>query len=489
MADAAAITPRIETGPLSPLNALNPYIQGIYEPVAAETTALDLEVVGELPKDLHGCFYRNGPNPAQAPQGLHHWFDGDGMLHAVHFENGKAEYRNRYIRTADFVADLEGGCGAGGVLYPSTRAVPGSTRGDKFYKDTANTDVIVHNGSVMALWYVSGHPVRVDARTLETIGTETFGGKLPRHVSAHSKVDPRTGELVFFDYSLYEPWMTFGTVSAANELTHFERVELPGPRLPHDMGLTENYVILHDLPVLFTEQGLRQSQWRIHFADQPARFGIVPRNGRGDEIRWFETYSCYIYHVVNCWEDGDEVVMVACMMTPNGYPQNPAYGPYAPMVNVLALHAVPIEWRMNMRTGAVKKRQLDDRIAEFPVINLDYAARRTKWSYHVAMSKTELQRFCGIYKYDLETGAAQTYLFEPQMFGSEPAFAPRVGAKDEDDGYVITFATDEHTGRSEAQVLDAKAFEDGPVARVLLPVRVPAGFHGTWARGDQMARR
>ena len=486
MADDAAAARRIETGPLSPLNTLNPDLQGAYEPVSRETTAIDLPVIGEIPKDLHGAFYRNGPNPAQAPQGMHHWFDGDGMVHAVWFENGKAEYRNRFVRSADHVADLNGGCGAGGVMEPSTRADPSSTRGDKVYKDTANTDLVLHNGSLMALWYISGHPVRIDARTLETIGTETFGGALSRHVSAHSKVDPKTGEFVFFDYSLYEPWMTFGVVSPTNELTHFARIDLPGPRLPHDMGLTENYVVLHDLPVVFTDGGLKRSTWNIHFADQPARFGVVPRNGSGDQVRWFETDSCYIYHVVNAWEDGDEVVMTACMMTPNGFPPNPEYGPYAAMVNVLALHAVPVEWRMNMKTGQVKKRQLDDRIGEFPVVNLDYASRPTKWSYHVAMAPTELQSFKGLIKYDLETGAARTWDYQPSQFGSEPAFAPRVGAKTEDDGYVIAFVTDAGTGKSEVQVIDAQNMEAGPVARVILPVRVPAGFHGTWARGDQL---
>lgn len=487
MADDASIARHIETGNLSDLNLLNPYVQGAYEPVARETTADDLPVIGEIPRDLYGAFYRNGPNPAVAPQGLHHWFDGDGMLHAIWFENGKARYRNRFIKSPDHVADLHGGCGAGGVLYPSTRADSTSKRGDRVYKDTANTDVVLHNGSLMGLWYISGQPVRVDARTLETIGVENFGGALPRYVSAHSKVDPVTGEFVFFDYSLYEPWMTFGTVSADNRLTHFQKVELPGPRLPHDMGLTENYVILHDLPVVFSEGGLKRSMWQIHFADQPARFGVVPRTGRGDQIRWFETDSCYIYHVVNAWEDGDEVVMTACMMVPNGYPPNPAYGPYAPMVNVLALNAVPVEWRMNMKTAQVKKRQLDDRIGEFPAINQDYASRKTRWSYHVAMSKTELQRFAGLYKYDLVTGEAKTHLYEPSMFGSEPAFAPRIGARSEDDGYVIAFVTDENTGKSEVQVIDAQNFEAGPVARVVLPARVPAGFHGTWARGDQIA--
>lgn len=487
MADDATLASRIDNAALIGANEMNPYLQGLYAPVSAETTALKLDVIGEIPRDLHGAFVRNGPNPAHAPEGLHHWFDGDGMVHAVYFENGKAEYRNRWVRTADYRAEAAGRTiTAGGVMLPSARARPGSGRGDLVYKDTANTDLVFHNGSLMALWYISGKPVRVDARTLETIGDESFGGALPRHVSAHGKVDPKTGEFCFFDYSLYEPWMTFGVVDAQNNLTNFQKVDLPGPRLPHDMGLTENYIILHDLPVVFTEGGLRNSQWQIKVADQPARFGVVPKNGRGDQVRWFETETCYIYHVVNSWEDGDEVVMTACMMTPNGYPPNPAYGPYAAMVNVLALNAVPVEWRMNMVTGEVKKRVLDDRIGEFPVVNLDYTGRKTRWSYHVSMAPQELQRFDGLLKYDLNSGAAQTYRFAEGLGGSEPAFAPRVGATEEDDGYVIVFTTDEKTGASEVQVLNAQDFEAGPVARIPLPARVPAGFHGTWAPGDQI---
>ena len=149
---------RIETGDLTGVNLLNPYIQGLYEPVAKEVTALDLKVIGEIPKDLHGAYYRNGPNPVHAPKALHHWFDGDGMLHAIHFENGKASYRNRYIRSDDFNAEIAGTIDAGGVLLPAKRA-----RENKVYKDTANTDVIIHNGQLMALWYISGTPVRVDA--------------------------------------------------------------------------------------------------------------------------------------------------------------------------------------------------------------------------------------------------------------------------------------------------------------------------------------
>jgi carotenoid cleavage dioxygenase-like enzyme len=460
---------------------VNPYLNGIYAPTEKETVVLDCKVVGEIPRDLYGAYCRNGPNPAHTPTDLHHWFDGDGMIHSVYFENGKAEYRNQYIRTDDLKAELAGTLDAGGVLLPANR------KRDLVYKDTANTDLVFHNGSLMALWYISGKPVRVDARTLQTIGNESFGGKLPRHVSAHGKVDMVTGDFAFFDYALYEPWMTYGIVDKNNVLKNFQRVDLAGPRLPHDMGLTENYVILHDLPVVFSEAGLRKNLWRIEQQDRPARFGVAPRSGSGADIKWFEAEPCYIYHVANAWEDGDEVVMHACKMIPNNHRPNPSYGPYAPMAVVLALHAVPVEWRMNMKTGKIRSRQLDDRLGEFPVINNELTGRRTRYSYNVAIPDAETLKFDGIYKYDLTTGDCQTHKFAPGVFGSEPAFAQRVGGTAEDDGYVVAFTINENTGASEVEILNAKDIAAGPIGRVVLPCRVPMGFHATWAPGEKIA--
>lgn len=463
------------------LNSLNPYLNGLYAPVREEVSATALSVIGEIPITLRGAYFRNGANPMTPPTGMHHWFDGDGMMHGVWFENGRARYANRYVRTADFEAEIEGADAMPGIFFPS-RNVEGRKT---VYKDTANTDVVVHNGRLLALWYISGQPVAIDLQTLETIGAEDFGGKLPRNVSAHSKVDPNTGEFVFFDYALYEPKMSFGTVSAGNNLIHFQEVDLPGPRLPHDMGLTENYVILHDLPVVFTDSAIRNRLWQIHVADQPTRFGVVPRrsNAAGaGAVKWFEFPSCYIYHVINCWEEGDDVVMAACKMVPNGLESDPAsYGAYAPMVTVLALRAQPFLWRMNMKTGRGTETQIDDALSEFPVVNLDYSTRKTRYSYHVVMDDHALQRFSALRKYDLSSGRYEQHDFGAGVFGSEPAFAPSSGR--EDDGWVVTITTDTE-GNSEARVIDPADFSGPPVARVKLPQRVPAGFHGTWAKAS-----
>jgi carotenoid cleavage dioxygenase len=461
----------------------NPYLDGLFAPVREEVAATHLPVTGELPRDLHGLYARNGPNPDAPPQGMHHWFDGDGMVHGIWFENGCARYANRFVMGEHLRAARAGLETPPGIFEPAC----GGGRDNRVYRDTANTDLVFHDGKILALWYISGVPVAIDPDTLSTIRDETFSAALPRGVSAHSKTDPRTGEFVFFDYALYEPWMSYGVISPDGRLLRHRTVELPGPRLPHDMGLTETYVVLHDLPVVFSREAIRQRRWSVHFANQPTRFGVARRDGAGP-VRWFEVEPCYVYHVVNCWEDGEEVVMTACRMVDNGMPPDPRrFGPYAPMVSVLALHAHLTEWRFDLRTGAVRERRLDDRIAEFPVVDPRGVGVATRWAYLVSMAPGPLQRFEGLLKYDLTTGAAERHGFAPGWYGSEPAFAPRIGARGEDDGYVITFVTEEASGRSEALVIDARNFTAPPLARVRLPQRVPAGFHGVWVPGEALS--
>ncbi|MEL7488674.1 MAG: carotenoid oxygenase family protein, partial [Pseudomonadota bacterium] len=267
------------------LNDRNPYLHGLYAPVREQATAAGLPVIGALPRDLNGAYFRNGPNPMTPPAGMHHWFDGDGMIHGVWFEDGDARYANRYVATADFEAERDGAERMGGIFEPA-RALEGRTT---VYKDTANTDLVVHNGRLLALWYISGRPVAVDLETLETIGVDDFGGGYQGNVSAHSKVDPKTGEFVFFDYALYEPKMRLGTVSANGTLTRLQEIDLPGPRLPHDMGLTENYAILHDLPVVFTEQAIKN-----HLGSPPLR-GTTP-----NRVGWSATWICHKRFLIAC---------------------------------------------------------------------------------------------------------------------------------------------------------------------------------------------
>ena len=92
----------------------NPFLQGNFGPIAREDDYTDLRVVGEIPRELNGTYYRNGPNPAFEPQGRYHWFDGDGMIHAVTLRDGTASYRNRWVRSQGLEEEQQ----AGRALYP-----------------------------------------------------------------------------------------------------------------------------------------------------------------------------------------------------------------------------------------------------------------------------------------------------------------------------------------------------------------------------------
>ncbi len=458
----------------------NPYLHGVYAPLSTETAVISLDVIGEIPRDLNGTYLRNGPNPAHAPINRYHWFDGDGMVHAVHFDDGKASYRSRWVRTTGFAREATDGHAVWpGMMGPFDFSLPGGP-----VKDTANTDLLAVGGRVLALWYNAGTPYWLDVETLETLGPETFQGQVKHSISAHAKYDERTGELLFFTYGDEPPYMTVGVASPDGRLKRRMEVDLPGPRLPHDMGFTENYAVVHDLPFFHDLDILRQHKKRVirFHRDIPSRFGLVRRDGSG-ETRWFEAEPCYIYHVINCWEEGDEIVMDACRCDDPLPKPNPDEGALASMLAYLRLQATLHRWRFNLKTGETREELLDDLSAEFPAINNRIGGRQSRYCYSQIIPQAPTLSFTGLIKYDTATGRSWRYDYGDGVFGSEVAFAPRDGASDEDDGYAITYVTDTSDWTSQCLVFDAHNIEAGPLCRVQLPGRIPAGFHATWALG------
>ena len=463
----------------------NPYLAGLYAPQREERTDDVLEVIGELPPDLDGVYLRNGPNPRLDPVGRYHWFDGDGMLHAVRFRDGRASYRNRWVRTRGFAAE-EGSATArfNGVMENPAANPPLGLRLP--LKDSANTDLVYFRDRVLALWYLAGEPYALDPTTLDTIGVDDFEGSRTCQVSAHAKVDETTGEMLFFDYGPLPPYMRYGVVGRHGAVTHLVDIDLPGPRLPHDMAATANHSILMDLPLVADPVAAKQGRHKIMFdRDTPARFGVIPRHGAGAEIRWFEADPCYVYHSVNAWEEGDEVVLDLCRVTKPA-PRSDAVGPLAKMLSYLRLDAHLYRYRFDMGTGAVIEQQLDDDNTEFPTMDARKLGQPTRFAYTMRISDQPTLLFDGIVKYDTRTGTTDRHWFGSGRWGSEAPFAPRPGGTAEDDGWLVSFVHDEVEQRSEVVVLDAADLAAGPVARVLLPARVPIGFHATWVRGDQL---
>ncbi|MEH2283292.1 MAG: carotenoid oxygenase family protein [Nostoc sp.] len=452
--------------------AVNPYLDGNFAPVHEEITTDKLSVIGELPLDLSGMFVRNGPNPQWTPIGQYHWFDGDGMLHGVQISNGIATYRNRYVQTGGWKKERE----AGKAIWTGLLEPPQMNNPHGRYKNTANTALVWHAGQMLAL-NEGGKPHAIKLPELETIGEYSYNGKLVSAFTAHPKVDPVTGEMIFFGYSLFAPpYLQYSVVSAQGELLQTVPIDLPIGVMMHDFAITENYTIFMDLPLTFNlERAQRGEPVMMFERDRSSRFGILPRHGDNSNIRWFESPTCYVFHTLNAYEEGDEVVLIACRMSSTSVLSSDDSQP-DPDGNIPRLH----RWRFHLSTGTVREEMLDDIASEFPRVNENRLGRQNRYGYTNKVANSPLPLFEGIIKYDFSSEKSQTHEFGQGRYGGEAVFAPRPGATAEDDGWLMTFVHDEGSDISELVVVNAQDITAEPVARVIIPQRVPYGFHGAW---------
>ncbi|MCC5971113.1 MAG: carotenoid oxygenase family protein [Pararhodobacter sp.] len=473
----------------------NASMRDAYAPNHAESFIQDLEVIGELPSDLNGMYVRNGPNPAHAPHGRYHWFDGDGMLHAVRFQGGKATYRNKFVETDGLQEERA----AGQSVWPGLKErMPEGKLPDDAMKNVSNTDVTFHNGKLYSMWYRGGAVYTVDPFTLNTLGKLEHDPRLVGlQISAHSRVDESTGEFMFFAYGNRAPYMHYGVIGADGAVKTFIPVPLPGPRLPHDCAVTPNYTILHDFPLINNPEALKQGRYSLEFhQDWPTRYAVIPRHGTTDQIRWFEFEPRYMLHVANAWEEVNargetEIVMIGTpYVMPRDYDGSLDVKRLLFTVGTQGTDYELYQWRMNLVTGETKEGVVDDVLnSEFPMINTAWQGRKNRFSYNVLMGRPrtlEQPRFSGLVKYDFDTGGAVAYHPGEGFWFSEAPFAPRDGATEEDDGYVVGFVWNGLAERSEVWVTDARDVSKGPVARVIMPVRVPHGFHSCWVREAQL---
>lgn len=226
----------------------SPYLTGVYAPVTDELDLPDLEITGVVPPALSGSFLRNGPNPAFPPLGAYHPFDGDGMLHGVWLDGGRARYRNRWIDSAGLAAERRTGRALyGGMTNPvfPDPALVGDAGG---LKNTANTHVVRHAGRTYCLLEVA--PPTLVAPDLATIGTFDFDGKLVGPMTAHPKIDPLSGEMLFFGYDFAPPYLRYHVVDPTGTLVRSVDIDLPDPVMIHDFTVTERHVVFLDAPDL-----------------------------------------------------------------------------------------------------------------------------------------------------------------------------------------------------------------------------------------------
>ena len=464
----------------------SPFLLGNFAPVHDELTVERLEVIGQLPRGLSGMYVRTGPNPQFTPRGRYHWFDGDGMLHGVLLRDGAASYRNRWVRTDGFEKERA----AGKALWTGLAEPPDMAKmfgGEALFKNAGNTALVWHDRRLLTLWE-GGPPHEIHVPDLETVGVLDYGGRLRHPFTAHPKVDAETGEMMFFGYSAMAPVVHYSLVNSAGELASTVPIKLRRSVMMHDFAVTARHSIFMELPATFNLGRMAKGGPLLKYEpDLGSRFGILPRHGKATEIRWFEAPACFVFHTLNAWDDGDDVVLVACRLS-----EYPDIVGTAPVKRAAASspNDMPIdtpsslyEWRFNLATGEVRERALDDLRSDFPRVNDQRLGRSTRYGYTTALDMHALV------KYDLERGTNARHDFGPGRFAGEGVFVAAPDAKQEDDGWLVTYVFDAADEKSELVVIDAREFASAPVARVRIPARIPFGFHGLWLGDGQLGEQ
>lgn len=479
-----------------------PEYTGLNTPIGVEYDLADLTVHGTIPADVEGTFFRAVPDPAFAP----FMDDGgailsaDGMLSAIRFSGGKASAAMRFVQTARHKAEVAAGRALFGKYRNPYTDKPEAAGVDR---TVANTTPIWHAGRLL-LAKEDGRPYRVDPRTLETLGSYDFGGKLKSETStAHARIDPVTGELFMFGYEadgLGSTKISYFIIDSQGTLTREQWFDAPYCAMMHDFVITENYVLFPIYPTTCDAERVKAGgdHW-VHEMERDSWVGVMPRYGDVAELRWFKGpkgVSCY--HMMNAHEDGaGNILFDQCLSNVNAFPfiQKASGLNVAPQDSGGRL----ARWIISLADGA-------DTITEvvigppgdFPIIPADRQGRPFSHGWMLTMNP-EMQgppvaggpvgaMFNMLLRLDFTGQPVQALPLPPAHCYNEPVHVPASQAGH--DGWLVTLV-DRQDGPDafahECWIIEASNLGAGPVARVEIPQRMRPQVHGWWVSAAQLA--
>jgi carotenoid cleavage dioxygenase-like enzyme len=463
----------------------HPYLSGHHAPVRFEADAPDLIVEGKIPDDLSGIFYRNGPEPLYPTrEGDYHWFDGDGMVYAFEIGEGRVAMRNRWVRTEKFELEKAAGKRLFGMFGNPLTADP-SVQGKTY--NTGNTNIILHGGKLLALME-GAKPVVMGPRDLETLGEHDYDGKITTTFCAHPKVDYATGELInigaLINGHMGPAELRYDIVTAAGQVRHSTVIPVPHLALVHTFLLTENWAIFPIIPIDSDIQrfmkGGPMTAWNT---GRPTKLAIMPREGTADDVRWFEFDPRHMFHELNAWEEDGKII--ADVAAANGTALFPdqdgnrlTHGDTQQSLR---------RWTIDIAAASMKEHVLNDRDIQFPRPDDRLMTRKSRQSFANINLKSRDGRVEGmdaVLRFDTDTGTEDYYHFGPGAAAGELVFAPRLGGSGEGDGYALTLVHPANSPNSELAIFAANDLAAGPLARVIIPFRVPSGFHCNFYASD-----
>lgn len=458
----------------------NPYLDGNFAPIRSEDHFV-LSVTGEIPRELRGTLYRVGPNPQFAPiDPAYHWFTGDGMVHAFRIEDGRVTCRNRYVRTPKWQLEHE----AGRALFAGFNPRLNDPLAQGRDAGTANTNIVSYGGRLLAL----NEAYPPFEMTHDSLASRGYAPDYRGQVTAHPKIDPKTGEMVWFAYGVGDRPLSnrvsYGVTDRTGKVIRRDDFEAPYSSMMHDFMVTENHVLFPVLPLTGSLEramrGLPPIAWE---PARPAHVGVMRRDAEVSTIRWFNTQACHVFHPMNAWEEDGKIV--ADLFRYDAAPLFPLAD------GSPGEHGMARLWRWTLDlsddSDAIRQEPLDDLDGEFPRFDERRTGLPYRHGWYAAdtrgLNASEPLRLNAIAHLDKATGRRQLHELPVGDLTSEAVFAPRTPEAAEGEGWLTAVVWRAAENRSDLLVFDALDVARGPIASAAMPRRVPFGFHGNWVPG------
>lgn len=457
----------------------NKFLEGIFAPLNTEHEIHTCEVVGEIPMALNGILFKIGSNPQYVYSDNYHLFEGDGMIHALILNSGKASCYNKWVRTEKFNKERK-----------EQKAVFAGFRDKEkmsqlmsgMVTDTVNTNVIWHGGKLLALNEAT-MPYEINPDNLATIGKFDFANKLNSSMTAHPRICAKTGELILFNYlsrEINSKHIDYYVADKDNNITHNVKLEVPYKSLMHDFAITEDYTIFALFPLTSNIRRLLDGgelyNWEPNLG---CYFGIMPRYGTSDDCVWIHQEEPGLaIHIVSAYQENGLLIFDACYTdnipdTANGFKVD----------SEEVFPSYLTRWTFDLTTKTIiSKVKLDNVACEFPKIDERYTGLKYN---HIYMAETKHSNWYGhdydaISHYNALTKVKQVHEFGVDSTPLEPIFVPQNKTSVEGDGFLLVYVYRKLENRSDLVILDAQNIAKTPLAIIKLPYRVPFTFHGTF---------
>lgn len=454
-----------------------------FENLSREHSFVPLRVEGELPAELRGTFYRNGPGAFDvAGERYRHWFGGDGAVTAVRLDGrGGAFGASKLVETPWRERERRAGKRLfGGYDTPMARPIR-----ELFLRDTknpANTSVMIHDRRLYALCE-GGKPFEISTDDLSTIGEASFEGVITRAFSAHPHRAPSRKTTFNFGLGLgKDTAVSCYALPDGGEARRLATFAIPGTRLNHDFAVTDRHLVFFFAPMtisiwsaLLKKPLVSSAKWR---AEQGTEIVVVPIDQPEEVIR-FTTSAFYMEHVVNAFELPGGALAIDYIHYDHVRDLEDFAGGLVAGAPKRALASTIRRAIVSPSDSTIRFESVLDEPVELPRVSPVAETSRHRFTYAMSFGEATSPP-TSILKHDLEGGRVERWSPGAEQYPSEAIFIPKARAESEDDGWLLSLVLDGKTETSSLHVLDAKRIEAGAIARCHFDQAIPFGFHGIW---------